>query len=60
MYFELYELTIALADRFKTTPFEFFKQECDEVISLINHFLEKGNEETKPKRKAQTDSFWEF
>lgn len=49
-----------MADRFRITPFELFRQECDEVISLINHFLEKGAPERKPKADTQNDGFWDF
>lgn len=62
LYFELYDLTITIADRFRMTPFEVFAQDCDEVVSLINYFLVK--DQKKPKSKAtgkkQNDGFWDF
>jgi hypothetical protein len=63
LYFELYDLTVTIADRFRITPFEMFAQDCDEVISLINYFLEKSETEgKKPKQQPPTvnDGFWDF
>ena len=35
------------------TPFELFQQDIDEVIMLINYYIEKDdNAETTPKRNA--------
>lgn len=62
LYFELFELTITIADRFHITPFELFQQDCDEVISVINYFVIKG-EETENKKQKQpqaADDFWNF
>lgn len=43
------------------TPFELYKQDCDEVIGIINYFLEKSEaEEKKPKPPAVEDGFWDF
>lgn len=43
------------------TPFDVFQQDCDEVISLINYFLEKGEGEEKPAAaKPKDDGFWDF
>ena len=43
------------------TPFELFREDCDEVISLINHFLTRGDENPEPKRQPQQpDGFWDF
>lgn len=62
LYFELFELTITIADRFKMTPFEIFAQDCDEVISLINYFIIKGEEteNKKPQQPQAADGFWDF
>ena len=63
LYFEMYDLTVTIADRFRMTPFEMFAQDCDEVISLINYFLEKGKAgNKKPKQQPPTvnDGFWDF
>ena len=50
-----------MADRFHITPFELYKQDCGEVIDLINYFLEKSEaEEKKPKPPAAEDGFWDF
>ena len=36
------------------TPFEFFKQDTDEVIMLINYYIEKGADSTiTPKNSAK-------
>ncbi|MBQ3969755.1 MAG: hypothetical protein II685_04635 [Clostridia bacterium] len=52
------ELTITLANRFQMTPFEILKQDCDEVIDIVNHIIEKS-EENKPITPKQ-DNFWDF
>lgn len=36
------------------TPFELFKQDVEEVIMLINYFIEKG--ETTPSQNSQNSS----
>lgn len=63
LYFEMYDLTVTIADRFHITPFELFKQDCDEVISLINYFLAKSETESKKPKQRQpqaNDGFWDF
>ena len=61
LFFEFQELSITIADRFHITPFELYKQDCGEVIDLINYFLEKSEaEEKKPKPPAAEDGFWDF
>ena len=37
--------TVNLARTFGVTPFEIMAQDCDEVIMLINHFLQKAENE---------------
>lgn len=59
LYFEMYDLSIAIADRFRMTPFELFAQDCDEVISLINYYIEKGSETGKPNQPRVNDGFWD-
>jgi len=34
--------TITLARSFNVSPFEIMAQDCDEVIMLINYFIEKA------------------
>ena len=58
LYYEFMELTITLANRFQMTPFEILKQYCDEVIDIVNHIIEKS-EENKPITPKQ-DNFWDF
>lgn len=46
------------------TPFELYREDCDEVIMLINHFIERGNDEqttakTTPENNFN-DGFWDF
>lgn len=43
MYFELLDFTYELALTFNALPFEIFKQDKDEVIMLINYFIEKAD-----------------
>jgi hypothetical protein len=37
------ETTFTLARNFSVTPFAIFEQDCDEVISVINHYIKKAN-----------------
>lgn len=60
-------MTITIADRFGVTPFVIFREDCNEVIATINHFLEmadkKGNELPKGnqiKTTVKDDGFWNF
>ena len=39
------DFAVGLADRYHTTPFDIFDKEAIEVIWLINHFLEKADEQ---------------
>jgi hypothetical protein len=62
LHFELYELAITLADRFNKTPFDIFAQDCEEVISYINHVLEKDGYEQREHEVAHSnknDGFWD-
>ena len=35
------------------TPFELFAQDTDEVIMLINYYIEKGNDTDTPTSKPE-------
>jgi hypothetical protein len=37
--------TITLARSFNVSPFEIMAQDCDEVIMLINYFIEKADDD---------------
>lgn len=53
------ELTLTLSERFKITPFKLYKQDCFEVIALINHFIAKADDvDEKPQHKFNADGFW--
>ena len=54
------ELSVTIADRFKMTPFQLYREDCDEVITLINFYLNKGKTETKAPQMIQYDGFWDF
>lgn len=55
------ELSVTIADRFRMTPFELYREECDEVISLINYYLEKDTPKKTAKPKPMNyDGFWDF
>lgn len=41
------DFTVELAKSFNMTPFEVLKQDKDEVIMLINYFIEKSETETE-------------
>ena len=47
------ETTFNLSRHFSVTPFVIFEQDCDEVISVINHFIAKAN---KAPEKASKDT----
>lgn len=48
------------------TPFELFREDCEEVILIVNHFIEKGStggENTTTKTTPENnfnDGFWDF
>lgn len=42
LLFELMEFTAEVSKAFNTTPFFVFEQNADDVILLINYFIEKG------------------
>lgn len=42
------------------TPFDLFREDCGEVIAIINHFVEKGKEEQPEQAPAEYDGFWDF
>lgn len=48
-----------MADRYHITPFELYRQDCDEVIMTINFFVAKGDEEDEHKEPVN-DGFWDF
>ena len=64
--------TVNLARSFGVTPFEIMAQDCDEVIMLINHFLQKaesdpaagnptangGQQEIKVNDATATGGWW--
>ena len=37
---------MTLSERLKMTPFDLFREDCGEVIAIINHFVEKGQRRT--------------
>ena len=41
------DFTCELSKLYSVTPFEIFKQDKDEVIMLVNYFIEKGQENTQ-------------
>lgn len=45
VFFELMDFTHEISIKYKVTPFEIFKQDKDEVIMLLNYFIEKSNKE---------------
>ena len=55
------DLTITLADRFKVTPFDIFRENCDDVIQLINFFIQKGEDDDTEGGNVQSadDGFWD-
>jgi hypothetical protein len=50
------ETTFTLSRYFAMTPFALMEQDCDEVIMILNHFINKSSElpkEDTPKQKDQ-------
>ncbi len=46
--------TMTLAATFGCSPFAIFEQETDEVIMLLNYYLELANDETPRKVNSNT------
>lgn len=45
--------TVELSKNYNVTPFEILRQEKDEVIMLINYYIERGNvEQPTPKQTS--------
>lgn len=42
-FYELMQTTITLSSNLNCNPFEIFDQDTDEVIMLINFYIEMGN-----------------
>ena len=58
VYFELMRVTITIAQAFKLSPFDLFKQDKDEVILIINYFIEAGEDvkETRPLKAEKKET----
>lgn len=57
------DFTLELCKAYNLSPFVVMKQDKDEVIMLINYFVEKGQNGTNeiPKQPAKKDDgFWDF
>ena len=54
------ELSVTISDRFKMTPFQLFAEDCDEVINIINYFLNKTPNKTEKPKPILYDGFWDF
>ena len=60
------DFTCEISKLYSVTPFEIFKQDKDEVIMLINYFIEKGSDnkqanvlvEDKETDKQNAKNFW--
>lgn len=50
---ELMAVTISLCKAHGMTPFEIFREDTDEVISVINFYIEKGEEEPRPTNQGK-------
>ena len=55
---------MTIADKMSMTIFELFREDCGEVIDLINFFVDKaeGFEEKSTKKEEPTgyDGFWDM
>lgn len=62
LFFELMDFTVELSKTFGLSPFSILQQDKDDVIMLINYFVEKGTgEEKKEENKPmKNDGFWDF
>ena len=54
------DCTFTLADRYHITPFELYRQDCEEVIMTINFFVAKADEKDEDKPESIYDGFWDF
>lgn len=61
------DFTVELSKLFNLSPFEVLKQDKDEVIMLINYFIEKGDttnyvapKEVTNAKTSASDGFWDF
>lgn len=55
-FFELMEITLNLSKFFGLTPFEMFRENSDEVILLINHYITKAENQVPTEKKAVNKS----
>lgn len=46
LFFELMDFTCELSRSFNLSPFEILDQDTDNVIMLVNYFVEKGQDVT--------------
>ena len=61
LLYDMIELSVTIADRFKMTPFQLYREDCDAVITLINFYLNKGApKETAKTKPMNYDGFWDF
>ena len=59
------ENTVTLARVFSMSPFEIMAQDSDDVIMLINYYIEKSDEAPEAgaadsRRSGKHDGFWDF
>lgn len=49
LFYELMDFTYELAKSLNISPFSIMKEDKDEVIMLMNYFIEKGEEQPESK-----------
>lgn len=61
IFYELMDFTVILSEKSNVLPFKIFKQDKDEVIMLINYYIQKGESENTPvEKQSAKDDFWDF
>lgn len=55
---------MTIADKMKMTIFDLLRQDCGEVIDLINYFVDKSQEPEEKSKKINEptgyDGFWDM
>lgn len=56
---------MTIAEKMRMTIFDLFRQDCGEVIDLINYFVDKAQEPKEPKdtitgSSTGYDGFWDM
>lgn len=53
-------MTITLSQNLNCNYFEILQQDTDDVIFLINYFVELGSQKEEERPSKKDDGFWDF